>query len=86
MGYYSGVFTRIFRNLDLGIEWALRCKAMEQESLKCIVSHLERVIVVRTTYLLFSLEMQSLKGHLKIYTTFVLSKFQLREGIIIGNN
>ena len=30
--------TRIFRNLDLGTECALRCKAMELESLRRIVS------------------------------------------------
>ena len=28
--------TRIFRNLDLGIKWVLRCKDMELESLRCI--------------------------------------------------
>ena len=44
--------TRIFRNLDLGIEWVLRCKAMELESLRFIVSRLERVVVVRPTYAL----------------------------------
>ena len=48
--------TRTFRNLDLGIEWVLRCKAMELESSRCIVSRLERVVVVRPTYALFSLE------------------------------
>ena len=32
---------RIFRNLDLGIEWILRCKAIELESLRCIVSRLK---------------------------------------------
>ena len=45
--------TRIFRNLVLGIEWVLRCKAMELESLRCIVSCLERVVVVRPTYVSF---------------------------------
>ena len=50
--------TRIFRKLDFRIEWVLRCKAMELESLRCIVSRLERVVVVRTTYTLFSLETQ----------------------------
>ena len=30
--------TNIFRNLDLGIEWFLRFKAMELESLRCIES------------------------------------------------
>ena len=66
--------TRIFRNLDLGIEWVLRCKAMELKSLRCIACHLERVVVVRPTYALFSLETQFPKGHLNIYTTFVLSR------------
>ena len=53
---------RIFRNLDLGIEWVLRCKANELESLRYIVSRLERVVVERPTYALFSLETQSPKG------------------------
>ena len=69
-----GFSTRIFRNLDLGIECVLRCKAIELESLRCIVSRLERVVVVRPTYALFSLETQSPKGHLNIYTTLVLSR------------
>ena len=34
--------TRIFPNLDLGIKWVLRYKATELESLRCIVSHLEK--------------------------------------------
>ena len=50
---------RIFRNLDVIKEWTLRCTAMELESLRCIVSRLERVVEVRTTYALFSLETQS---------------------------
>ena len=58
--------TRIFRNLDLGIEWLLICKAMELESLRCIVSRLERVVVIRPTCALFSLETQSSKGHLNV--------------------
>ena len=66
--------TRIFRNLDLGIEWVLRSKAMELESLGCIVSCLERVVVVRPTYVLFSLETQSPKGPLNRCMTFVLSR------------
>ena len=45
--------TRIFRKLDLGIEWNLRCKAMKLKSLRCIVSRLERVVVVKPTYALF---------------------------------
>ena len=56
--------TRIFQNLDLGIEWVLRCKAMELESLRCIVSHPERVVV--PTYVLFSLDTQSPKEHFNI--------------------
>ena len=59
--------TRIFRNLDLGIEWVLRCKAMKLEPLRCIVSRCEIVIVVKPTYVLFSLETLSPKGHLNIY-------------------
>ena len=65
---------RIFRDLDLGIEWVLRCKAMELESLRCIVSRLERVVEVRLTYVLFSLETQSPNGHLNIYMKFVRSR------------
>ena len=48
--------TRILRNLDLGIEWVLRYKAIELESLRCIVRRLERVVVVRPTYVLIWLE------------------------------
>ena len=48
--------TTFFQKLDVGIEWVFRCKAMELESLRCIVSHLGRVVVVRPTYTLFSLE------------------------------
>ena len=70
--------TRIFRILDLEIQWVLRCKAMELESLRCIVSRLERVVVIRPTYVLFLLETQYSKGHLNIYTTFVLLKVQWR--------
>ncbi len=39
--------TTIFRNLDLGIEWVLRYKAIVLESLRCIVCRLERVVVTR---------------------------------------
>ena len=42
--YIVMLTTRIFQNLDMGIEWILRCKAIELESLKCIVSHLESII------------------------------------------
>ena len=71
--------TRIFQNLDLGIEWVLRCKAMELESLRCIVRRFERVVVDRPMYVLFSLERQSLKGHLNMYTAFVLSRSSVEE-------
>ena len=62
--------TRIFWNLDLEIEWFLECKAMDLESLRCIVSHLERVVVVRPSYVLFSLETtvsEGTFGHIYIY-------------------
>ena len=55
--------TRIFRNLDFGQEWLLRSRAIELESLRSIVRRLRRVVVVRATYVLFSLETQSPKGH-----------------------
>ena len=38
------------------IERILRCKAMELESLQCIVSRLEWVVVIKTAHKLFSLE------------------------------
>ena len=75
------ISTRIFRNLDLGIEWVLRCKAME--SLRCIVSRLERVVVVRPTYASFSFETQSPKGHLNIYTTLILSRSSIEGEVLL---
>ena len=54
----------------------LRWKAIELESLRCIVSCLERVVVVRTSYALFSLEAQSPREHLNKYKTLVLSRIQ----------
>ena len=54
----------MFQHLDLGIECALRCKAMELESLRCIVRRLERVVAVRPTCELFLLETVS-QGTLK---------------------
>ena len=56
--------------MDLGIKWVLRGKAIELESLRCTVSRQERVVDVRPTYALFSLETQSPKGHLNTCTTF----------------
>ena len=38
------IYYRIFRNLNLGIEWVLSCKAIDLESLRFIVSRLERVV------------------------------------------
>ena len=75
--------TRIFQNLDLGIKWVLRCKAIELESLKYIVSRQERVVVVRPTYALFSLETQSPKGHLNIYMTFVQSRISVEGEVLL---
>ena len=46
--------TGIFRNLDLEIKLVLRCLTMELESLRSIFRRLERVVVVRQTYVLFS--------------------------------
>ena len=55
---------------------------MELELLRCIESLLERVVVVKPTYALFSLEMQSPKGHLNIYPTLVLSRSSV-EGEVL---
>ena len=59
---------------------------MELESLRCIVSRLGRVVVVRPIYALFSLERQSPKKHLNIYKKFVLSISSVEGGSVIGNN
>ena len=77
--------TRIFQNLDLWMEWVLRCKAMEIESLRCIVSCLERVVVVRPTYVLFSLETVSQGTFEHIYDICPIKKFS-GGGRVIGNN
>ena len=59
--------------------WGLNgFKAMELESL----NRLKRVVVVRPIYVLFSLETESPKEHLNIYTTFFLSRSSV-EGEII---
>ena len=47
--------TRFFRNLDLGIEWVLRCKAMELESLRFIYHHHHHVVLVARISLTLSL-------------------------------
>ena len=77
--------TRIFRNLDLGIEWVLRCKAIELESLRCTVSRLERVVVVRPTYALFCGETVSQGTFEHIYDVCPIKKFSGR-GSVIKNN
>ena len=61
------------------MELVLRCKAMEVELLRCIVSRLESIAVARPTYVLFLLKTQSPKGHLNIYTTFVQSRSSVEE-------
>ena len=52
---------------------------MELESLRCIISCLERVVVVRPTYALFSLETFE-----HIYDICPMKKFS--GGSVIGNN
>ena len=56
---------------------------MELESLKCIVILLERVVVIRPTYPLFSFETRSPKGHLNIYTALVLSKSSVEGEVLL---
>ena len=69
--------TIIFQNVDLGIERVLRCRAMELESLRCIESRLERVIMVRPKYALFSLETVSQRTfeHTHTHTHIYVSSF-----------
>ena len=76
---------RIFGNLDLGIEWLLKGKAIELESLRCIVRHLERVVVVIRIYILFSLGTWSPEGHLNIHSVCPIKKFS-GGGRVIGNS
>ena len=56
---------------------------MDPESLRCLLRHLERVIVVRPTYILFSLVAQSPKGHLNIYTMFVQSRSSVEGKVLL---
>ena len=56
---------------------------MELESLRCIVSHMERVVVVRPTYALFSLETQSPREHLDLYSTFVQSRSSIDWEVLL---
>ena len=52
---------------------------MELESLRCIVSRLERVVVVRPTYVLLFLGDTVSQGHLNISTMFVQSRNSVEE-------
>ena len=61
----------------------LRCNAKEQESLKCILSRLERVVVVRPTYALYSLDTLSSKEHVNRYTTLVLSRSSVEGEVLL---
>ena len=63
-----------------------KIKAKELQSLRCIVSRLEKVVVVRPTYVLFLLETLSPLGHLNIYATFVLSRSSEEWGRVRENN
>ena len=65
------------------MELFLKLKAIEMESFRCIVSRLERVVVVRPIYVLFSLETQSPRGHLNKYTTLVLSRTSVDGGVLL---
>ena len=55
---------RIFHNSVVGHEFLKKCCAMELVSERCIVSFLDRVVVVKPIYSLLFLEIQSPKGHL----------------------
>ena len=59
---------------------------MELESLRCIVNCLERVVVVRPTYVLFSLETVSQGTFEHIYDEPLPNKKFSRGGNVIGNN
>ena len=50
---------------------------MELKSLRYRGRRPERVVVVKPTYVSFTLETQSRKGHLNIYATFVLYRSSL---------
>ena len=75
MYYNSGVSISIFRNLNLEIEWVLRYKAMELESLRYIVRRLETIVVVRPTYVSFSLGTVSQETFKHIYDICPMKKF-----------
>ena len=58
---------------------------MDLESLRCIVSRLERVVVVRLKYVLFSLETVSQETFEHVYDVCPIKKFN-GGGRVIGNN
>ena len=62
-----------------------QCKAMELESLRCIASCLERVVVVRPIYILFSLERVS-QGTFEHINNICPIKEYSGRGRVIGNN
>ena len=64
---------RIFCNSVVGHECFFKCFSMELVSERSIVSLLDRVVEVKPTYILFS-KIQSPKGHLDLYITFVFCK------------
>ena len=74
--------TRIFRNLDFGIEWVLRFKAMELESLRYVVSRHGKVVLIKPTFVLFSLETVSQGTFAYIYNGCPIKKFN-GEGRVI---
>ena len=69
--------------MGLRIEWILRCKAMELESLECVVSRLESVVAVRPTYVLFLFETQSPRGYLIKYARFIRSRSSVEWGELL---
>ena len=55
---------RIFRYSVVGDKCFFKCCAMKLVSKRCIVSLLNRVVEVKSTYVLLFSEIQSPKGHL----------------------
>ena len=59
---------------------------MDIESSRCIISPLEKVVVVRPTYVLFSLGTQTPEGQLNIHKNICPIKKFSGERRVIGNN
>ena len=55
---------RILRNSVVGQGCLLRCLAIELVSERCRMSHIDRLVEVKQTYILLFSEMQSPKEHL----------------------